>query len=134
MMADLLAGQIQMAIETSASAAPHVRSGKVRALAVTTRTRSRAFPDLPPMEEAGLKGYEVTTWYGLVAPRGTPQPVIDRLYRDVQRILQSPEMLKRFTEIGAEPGGEPPQQFAEFIHRESVKWARVVKDSGASAE
>ena len=134
MMTDLISGQIQMAIETSGSAAPFVRAGKVRALAVSSPKRSGAFPDLPTMSEAGLPGYEVTTWYGLLAPRGTPQPVIDRLYAELSKILKSPDMVKRLADIGAEPGGQPPKDFAAFIKDETVKWTKLARASGASID
>jgi len=134
MMADLIGGQIQMAIETSGSAAPHIRAGKVRALAVTTATRSAAFPDVPTMSEAGLHGYEVTTWYGILAPKGTPKPIIDRMYAEIAKILKSPDMKSRLAGIGAEPGGQTPAQFAKFIATETAKWTKVAKESGAKID
>jgi len=134
MMTDLISGQIQMAIETSGSAAPFVRSGKVKGLAVTSPKRSPAFPDLPTLSEAGLPGYEVTTWYGMLAPRGTPKPVIDRLYAELSRILKSPDMVRRLADIGAEPGGQPPAEFAAFIKAETEKWTRLARTSGASID
>jgi tripartite-type tricarboxylate transporter receptor subunit TctC len=134
MMIDLIGGQIQMAIETSGSAAPYVRSGKVRALSVSTFRRSPAFPDLPTVDEAGVKGYEVTTWYGLLAPRGTPPEVIDKIHQQIVAILQTPDMKKRLDEIGAEPGGMPPSEFAAFIVAETAKWGKVVRDSGATID
>jgi tripartite-type tricarboxylate transporter receptor subunit TctC len=134
MMIDLIGGQIQMAIETSGSAAPYVRSGKVRALSVSTARRSPAFPDLPTVDEAGVKGYEVTTWYGLLAPRGTPPDVIDKIHQQIVAILQTPDMKKRLDEIGAEPGGMPPAVFAAFIVAETAKWGKVVRDSGATID
>ena len=134
MMTDLLGGQIQMAIETSGSAAPHVRAGKVRALSVTTAARSPAFPDLPTVEEAGLKGYVVTTWYGLLVPKATPPEIVAKLQAQVAAILKTPDMKARFDGIGAEAGGMPSAQFAAFIRSETVQWAKVVKESGATAE
>jgi len=134
MMTDLISGTIQVAIETSGSAAPQVRSGKVRALGISTPKRSAAFPDIPTMEEAGLPGYEVTTWYGLLAPKGTPPEIITKLYNASAAILKTPEMKKRLEDIGADPGGMPPAEFAAFIKTETVKWAKVVKESGATVE
>ncbi|HEX4326355.1 MAG TPA: tripartite tricarboxylate transporter substrate binding protein [Burkholderiales bacterium] len=134
MMTDLISGTIQMAIETSGSAAPQVRSGKVRALGISTAKRSAAFPDVPTMQEAGLPGYEVTTWYGLLAPRGTPPEIITKLYNASAAILKTPDMKKRLEDIGADPGGMPPAEFAAFIKTETVKWAKVVKESGATVE
>ena len=134
MMTDLISGQIQMAVETSGSAAPQVRGGKVRALGVSTAKRSPAFPDIPTMEEAGLKGYEVTTWYGLLAPKGTPPEIIAKFYNASAAILKSADMKKRLEDIGAEAGGMPPAEFAAFIKTETAKWAKVVKESGATVE
>ncbi len=134
MMTDLIAGQIQMAIETSGSVAPQIKAGKVRALAVTTPTRSPAFPDLPTLEESGLRGYEVTTWYGILAPKGTPKPVIDKMSAALSKILKTSEIKARFIELGAEPGDLTPAQFAAFIKAETAKWAKVAKESGASIE
>ena len=95
MMADLLGGQIQLAIETSGSAAPHIKAGKVRALAVTTAARSPAFPELPTFAESGLKGYEVTTWYAILAPKGTPSEITTKLYNAILKILKTPDMQER---------------------------------------
>jgi tripartite-type tricarboxylate transporter receptor subunit TctC len=134
MMADLIAGHIDMAIETSGSAAPHIRAGGVRALAVSTAVRSPAFPDLPTLSEAGLAGYEVTTWYGLVVPKGAPSAVRDRLYKELGEILKSPDIAARLRDIGAEPGGGPPSQFADFIKNEIAKWKKVAADAHVSVE
>jgi len=134
MMTDLIGGQIQFAVETSGSAAPQVRSGKVRALAVSTAQRSPAFSDLPTMDEAGLKGYDVTTWYGLLAPKGTPPEIVEKLHAQIAAILKTSDMKKRLDDIGADPGGMPPAQFAAFIKTETTKWAKVVKESGATVD
>jgi tripartite-type tricarboxylate transporter receptor subunit TctC len=134
MLADLMGGQIQMSIETSGAAAPYVRSGKVRALAVSTAKRSPAFPDLPTIAEAGVKGYEVTTWYGLLAPAGTPPDIINKIHDQVVAALKTPEMKQRLDEIGAEPGGMSPAEFAAFIVSETAKWGKVVRDSGATVD
>jgi tripartite-type tricarboxylate transporter receptor subunit TctC len=134
MLADLMGGQIQMSIETSGAAAPYVRSGKVRALAVSTAKRSPAFPDLPTMAEAGVPGYEVTTWYGLLAPVGTPADIVNKIRDQVVVALQTPEIKKRLDDIGAEPGGMSPANFAAFIASETAKWSKVIKDSGATID
>lgn len=134
MMLDLMTGQIQMAIETSASAQAQVKAGQVKALAVTTLQRSNAFPGIPTLKESGLPNYEVTTWYGMLVPHGTPAPVIARLYRETAAALKDPDLLKRFEDFGAAPGGEPPEQFAKFIKREIATWTRVAKESGATIE
>jgi tripartite-type tricarboxylate transporter receptor subunit TctC len=134
MMTDLIGGQIQMAIETSPSAEPHIRSGSVRALAVTTAKRAKAFPDLPTLEEAGMKGFDVTTWFALMVPRGTPGPVITRLNAELSRALKLPEVQQRFAEEGVTAGNMSPQETSAFIRTETTRWAKVVKQSGASAD
>jgi tripartite-type tricarboxylate transporter receptor subunit TctC len=134
MMTDLIAGHIEMAIETSGSALQHIKSGAVRALAVSTRERSAFFKDLPTLDEAGLKGYDVTTWYGLLVPHGTPAAIRDRLYREVSGILKTDNMTARLADLGAVAGGEPPDKFAAFIQTETAKWTKVTKDAGVVAE
>jgi tripartite-type tricarboxylate transporter receptor subunit TctC len=134
MMADLIGGQIQLAIETSGSAAPHIKAGKVRALAVTTSARSPAFPEVPTLAESGLKGYDVTTWYAILAPRGTPQEITAKLYNASVKILGTPDMKQRLEQFGGEPGGLTPEQFAAFIKSETAKWAKVVKESKATVD
>jgi tripartite-type tricarboxylate transporter receptor subunit TctC len=134
MMADLVAGHIQMAIETSGSATSFMKGGTVRALAVSTGERSKLFPDLPTLAESGLKGYDVSTWYGFLVPKGTPEPIRKRLYDELAAILKDPVMVKRLNDLGAEPGGEPPAQFAAFIRAETDKWVRLAKEAGISAE
>ncbi|MFJ1255269.1 Bug family tripartite tricarboxylate transporter substrate binding protein [Cupriavidus sp. CuC1] len=134
MMTDLIAGQIQMAIETSPSAAPHVRSGKVKALAVTTAKRSTAYPGVPTLDESGVKGFEVTTWYALMAPRGTPPAVEQRVSAELAKVLKLPEVQKRFEEQGVAAGDMTPTQLSGFIRSETAKWTKVAKDSGASME
>ena len=134
MMADIIAGHIEMAIETSGSASPHIKAGSVRALAVSTAKRSPLFPDLPTLAEAGLTGYDVTTWYGMLVPTGTPAPIRDRLYKEMSEILKSPDIAARLRDIGADPGGEPPADFAAFIKNETAKWIKVAKDAHISVD
>jgi tripartite-type tricarboxylate transporter receptor subunit TctC len=134
MMTDLIAGQIQMAIETSPSAAPHVRSGVVKALAVTTAKRSSAYPGVPTLDESGVKGFEVTTWYALMAPHGTPADGEQRIGAELAKVLKQPEVQKRFEEQGVTAGDMSPVQLAAFIRAETAKWGKVAKESGASAE
>jgi len=134
MMTDLIAGHIQMAIETSGSALQHIKAGAVRALAVSTRERSAFLPDLPTLNEAGLAGYDVTTWYGLLVPKGTPAEIRGKLYREVVDILKSPGMIARLSDLGAVPGGAPPDRFAAFIRTETIKWTKVTKDAGMVPE
>jgi tripartite-type tricarboxylate transporter receptor subunit TctC len=134
MMTDLMAGQIQMAIETSPSAEPQIRAGKVKALAVTTPTRSAAYPTVPTLDEAGVKGFDVTTWYALMAPHGTPQAIVKRMNSELGRALRQPDIVARFAEQGVSAGNMSPEQLAGFIRTETSKWSRVAKESGAVAE
>jgi tripartite-type tricarboxylate transporter receptor subunit TctC len=134
MLADLVAGNIQMSIETSGAATPLVQAGSVRALAVSPAKRSALFPDLPTLAESGLKGYDVSTWYGFLVPKGTPEPIRNRLYSETAAILKSPDIIKKLGDFGAEPGGEPPAAFAVFIHSETEKWVDLAKKAGISAE
>jgi tripartite-type tricarboxylate transporter receptor subunit TctC len=133
MMTDLIGGQIQMAIETSPSAAPHVRSGRVKALAVTTSKRSSAYPGVPTMDEAGVKGYEVTTWYAIMAPHGTPIAIEQRVRAELAKLLVLPDMQKQFEEQGVSAGDMTVDQLTDFIRTETVKWTKVARDSGATA-
>jgi tripartite-type tricarboxylate transporter receptor subunit TctC len=134
MLADLVAGHIQMSIETSGAATPFIKAGQARALAVSPAKRSALFPELPTLAESGLAGYDVTTWYGLLVPKGTPQPIRDKLYAELVQVLKSPDVVARLRDIGAEPGGEPPAQFAAFIHAETAKWIKLAKDAGIQAD
>ena len=131
MMTDLMGGQIQMAIETSPSATPHIQSGKVRALGVTGMSRSSVFPDVPTLNESGVKGYEVTTWYALMAPKGLSPSIEARLSSELSKVLKNPELLKHFAEQGVTAGNQKSTQLGDFIKAETSKWAKVAKDSGA---
>jgi tripartite-type tricarboxylate transporter receptor subunit TctC len=134
MMTDLIGGHIQMAIETAGSAKPHVEAGAVRALAVSTKERSAFFPGVPTLDESGLAGYDVATWYGLMAPKGTPAEVRQRLYKEVADILQGADFRAKLAELAADPGGQPSDQFATFIRNETAKWGKVAKDAGVTLE
>jgi tripartite-type tricarboxylate transporter receptor subunit TctC len=134
MLADLVAGHIQMSIETSGAATPFIKGGQVRALAVSPAKRSGLFPDLPTLAESGLPGYDVTTWYGVLVPKGTPQPIRNKLYGEIADILKSPDVVARLRDIGAESGGQSPQQFASFIRAETEKWSRLAKEAGIQAD
>jgi tripartite-type tricarboxylate transporter receptor subunit TctC len=133
MLADLVAGHIQMSIETSGAATPFIKSDSVRALAVSPGKRSSLFPELPTLAEAGLPGYDVTTWYGFLVPKSTPDGIRHKLYDTLVEVLKTPEIVARLRDFGAEPGGEPPAQFAAFIHTETEKWTKLAKEAGISA-
>jgi tripartite-type tricarboxylate transporter receptor subunit TctC len=113
---------------------PHVQSGKLRALAVASDKRVPIAPDVPTAEEAGLKGFTVTAWKGLMAPAGTPRAVIDRLNQATLKILARPEMRKRLIDQGAEPVGNTPEQFAQQIRADTAWWAALVKSTGTSLD
>jgi tripartite-type tricarboxylate transporter receptor subunit TctC len=133
-VSDLLGGQIDIMFDNLPSAIQHVRAGKLRPLAVTTAKRSPELPDVPTIAEAGVPGYEATSWFGMFAPAATPAPVVAKLNAALVKVLADPEVKKKLAEQGAEPYSEKPEQFAEFIRKETAKWSKVVKDSGASAD
>jgi tripartite-type tricarboxylate transporter receptor subunit TctC len=133
MLQDLLAGQIQVSIDNLPSALPHIQSGKLRALGVTSAQPVAALPDVPPIASV-LPGYVAESWFVLVAPAGTPAPVIDRMSAEVDRILKKPEVVERFAKLGATPVGGTPKQLGDFIAAETVKWQAVVKSSGAKLD
>ena len=133
-LVDLMGGRIHVIISTMASALPQVKSGKLRPLAVTTASRSSFFPELPTMNEAGVKGYEFSTWYGLLVPAGTPKAIVDRLHAETQKALATQLVKDQFTAQGLEAGGSTPQEFGAFLKSEVAKWGKIVKASGATAE
>jgi len=128
---DLIAGRVHLMFESLNSIAPHARSGTVRALAVSGSRRSPGFPDLPTVAEAGVPGYEAPTWSGVIAPAGVPRPIVEKLNAAINRAISSPAFRERFAQIGDEPAGGTPEEFAELIRTDSAKWAEVVRRSGA---
>lgn len=131
---DVMAGQIQLTFDTLPSAMPYVKSRKLKALAVTSARRTRSLSELPTVSEAGVPGYEVTSWYGALAPAGTPTDVVNKLNTDFVRTIRIPEVTEKMIEAGAEPVANTPAQFATFIGEELRKWAKVVRDSGARVD
>jgi len=134
MMQDLLAGQVDFAFDGMGTSAPQIKSGKLKALAVTTAKRVPAFPDIPTMAEAGVKDYLVSTWYALWAPKGTPAEAVNRVQQEVAKAFQDPQMKQIWYDQGAEVGGNTPAEFGKFVHAEIDKWAKVVKASGAKID
>ena len=130
----LLAGDTQFMFDNLANAMAQVKGGKVRAIAVTTAQRSKLAPDLPTMAEAGMPGFDISTWFGLLAPAGTPPDVIAKWNADVVRVLNSPDVREKMLAQGAEPSPQTPAEFASFIAREREKYARIVKASGAKVD
>jgi tripartite-type tricarboxylate transporter receptor subunit TctC len=133
-MTDLASGQVQLQFLGVASALPHIKAGKLRAIAVSGLRRSPALPDVPTVSESAVKGFDVTGWYGAFVPAGTPQDIIARLHKEIARALSLPDIRERLLREGAELGGNSPREFDAFVRSETAKWAKVVKLSGAKAE
>jgi tripartite-type tricarboxylate transporter receptor subunit TctC len=131
--ADLLGGQFHIMFPTMQSAVPHIKSGRLRLLAVTTEKRPPAYPETPTMEEAGVPGVVSVAWFGIMAPAGTPRAIIDRLHAEAVKVVQEPTIRDRFIAETAEPVGSTPAQFGKFISNEISKWTRVVKAAGIKA-
>lgn len=131
---DLLGGRVTMMFDNMPSSLPLVREGKLRALGVTSLKRAAAAPEIPTIAESGLPGFEAVSWFAVFAPAGTPRPVVDKLQGEISRILKQPDVAKRLTDIGLEPVGSSADELASYQRAEIVKWAQVVKDSGATAD
>jgi len=131
---DLMAGEVALMFSPSSTVLPHVKSGRLRALAVTTASRLPSLPDLPTVAESGLKGYETITWFGFVAPAKTPPAVVTRLNAEIVKVLALPDVRNQFRIQGIEVLGGTPEQFASTIRDEIAKWAKVIRLSGAKAE
>src|SRR5712692_10446709 len=134
LIGDLLAGQVQLASMGLPVAMPHVQSGKLRAIAVTGAARSSLLPEVPTVGEAGLPGFEVTSWYGVFGPAGLPADIVVKLNSEIGSAVTAPDVKERLAALGAEPSVKAPDQFARYVRQEITKWAKVVKDSGAKAE
>ena len=133
MLPELLGGTLPVAFDNIASAIPHMKAGKLRALAVTTAARSGVAPEVPTLAEEGLAGYELSSWQAVFAPAGTPKAVVDRLYAEINRILKTPDVNKRLSELGLDLSGMPPAELAALVKADVLRLGKVVKDSGASA-
>ena len=131
---DLLGGQILMSFDTITPVLPHIKAGKLSPLAVTTAKRSPALPDVPTLQEAGLKDFDIGTWFGVLAPVGTPKPVLDRLSAEATKIIQSPDFRKRMDDIGAQPVGNSPAEMAAQIRSETDKFSLLVKAGNVTVE
>ena len=134
LLVDLMGGQIQYSFDTMAAVTPHVKGGKVLAIAQTRPKRSPSYPDLPTVAESGFPGFDATTWYGLIGPAKMAPNVIAQINRDVIKAMEMPDVKERLIGLGAEDGGGTPQQFADFMRAERVKWARVVKEANVKAD
>lgn len=130
----LMGGQVNVMFSSILSALPHSKTGKMKALAVTSANRSSVAPHLPTVAESGLPGYDVNPWYGLFAPAGTPPAIVEKLSKEVARIVQLPDVKARFATLGADPVGNSPQEFKAFMDKEVEKWTRVIDQSGTTAD
>lgn len=133
-MTDLLGGRVDMMIDLTPTASPHIASGGLRALAGAGLERLAAFPDLPTVSESGLKGFDVSTWFGILSPARTPEPVITMLNREIAAALNSPDVRKTIVDRGAEPKPSSPVEFAALIRKDLAKWGKVVSDSKAQID
>jgi tripartite-type tricarboxylate transporter receptor subunit TctC len=134
MLTDLMGGTIQYSFDTMTAATPHVKSGKMIAIAQTRQQRSKAYPNVPTMVESGFPGYEATTWYGLAGPAKMPVALAKRMNEDMNKVLAMPDVIERFDQYGAEGGGGSAEKFAQFMKDEQVKWAKVCKEAGVKGE
>jgi len=132
-LTDVVGGQVQLMFDSMPSAMPFIKSGKLRALAVTTGKRAQALPDIPTVAESGYPGFDISTWYGFWAPKGTPAPIVAKLAESAARALKQPRVVEQYTSMGAEPVGSTPAEFAKFNASEGIKWAEIVRKSGAKA-
>jgi tripartite-type tricarboxylate transporter receptor subunit TctC len=133
-MIALVSGEVNLVFSTAETAVPQVKSGKIRALGVTTAKRSALLPDLPTIAESGLPGYEANNWYGLLAPAKTPPAIIDRLNREIVKVLNTASVKDQLFRSGLDASPSTPKEFGAYIKSEMAKWAKVVKASGAKAE
>ena len=131
---DLLAGQVDVMFDNVPNVIGHVRAGKMKALAVSTAQRSALAPDVPTVAEAGVPGYELAVWFGVLAPAGTPRDIIGRLNTEIVKVLNSPDIKDRFAKQGVEVRTSTPEQFSEFLKSEVARWAKVIKDAGIKAD
>ena len=130
----VMSGQVEMMLDAITTMAPMVRSNRVRALGTTGLKRSTVLPDVPTIDEAGVKGYETTIWLGIMAPTGTPRLVIDRLNAEIMKIVSRPDVRKAWNEQGAEPMSMTPGEFEKYLNADIAKWAKIVKISGAKPD
>ena len=131
---DLIAGQVSLMFDLVLTAAPHIKSGAVRGLAVTGAKRSAVLPELPTVAETGLPGYEVSAWFGIFAPAGLPQPVAKRLNAEFVKVMREPDLKQRLASLGADPLTSTPEEFSSYLRSEIDKWAKVVKTSGMKVD
>lgn len=133
-LTDVIGGQIPSSMQTAPAVLPAIQAARVRALAVTSLKRIAQLPSVPTMDESALPGFEVSSWYGLCAPAGTPSPILDKVHADLTEVLRMPEIQQRFKDLVVEVAPTSPQEFAQFIRAETARWARVIKDAGIAQQ
>lgn len=133
-MTDLLGRQVDMMFDSVSSAKPHIDSGRLRALAVTTTKRSSVLPNVPTLNEAGLKGYELNGWYAVFVPAKTPRPIVDKLNAEIVKAIKHPDVAKRFAQLGAEPVGSTPEELAKYLATEIPRWSEVIRSRDIKAD
>ena len=133
-MQDLVGGRVDLMFDNLASSLSQVKGGRVRALAVTTSKRTKLAPELPTIAESGLPGFDISTWFGIFVPAGTPRPVVDRLHAEFTRALAAPDVREKMLALGAEPVGSTPEQFTAYVKAEAAKYAKLVRTSGAKVD
>jgi tripartite-type tricarboxylate transporter receptor subunit TctC len=133
-LVDMLGGRIDVMFDAPAQYEPHLKSGKVRAIAVASRKRLARLPDVPTTAEAGLPGYVLASWFGLAAPAGTPAPIVHRVNAEVQKALAAPDVIEAMAKLGLEPGGGTPEQYAAMIADDLAQWRAAVKAAGIKIE
>ena len=131
---DLIGGQVQLVISSAPSVVPHVKSGRLRALAIGSAKRTPALPDVPTVAESGVPGYEYTTWYGIFAPAGAPAPILGRLNAEIVRVLADRQLTQRFQSQGGDPASSTPAELTAYMKQETVRWTRVIKTAGIKTE
>lgn len=131
-LSDVVAGHVKLMFDLQATALPHVNSGKLRALAITSRTRSSNLPNVPAMAEGGVPDYEASAWFGIFAPASLPRPVTEKINQSLTAILKMGDVQKQLRDLGAEPESGTPETFSEYVRNESMKWAAIVKSAGAA--
>jgi tripartite-type tricarboxylate transporter receptor subunit TctC len=127
---DVIGGRVTMALQNAGSILPTVRAGTLRALAVTSLKRWPQMPELPTIAESGFPGFEATSWFGLLAPAGTPAPIVGKLHREIMKIVVQPDIREKLAQLGLDTAGNPPDEFAAIIKADTAKWAKVIKDAG----
>jgi tripartite-type tricarboxylate transporter receptor subunit TctC len=130
MLTDVIGGRVTMALQNAGSIVPTVRAGTLRGLAITSLKRSPSMPELPTIAESAFPGFEVISWFGLLAPAGTPAPIVGKLYQETVKIAAQPDMREKFTQLGLDAVADPPDAFAAIIKSDIAKWAKVIKDAG----